>query len=88
MANHKITAGQLKDEPMQDFIKFLVFLDLGPSRTLSEAYNKYYEYNASHEVSPVWQRLMEKYRWAERVSEYEKVQSSRQKETETAKSKH
>lgn len=78
MANNKVAAKQLKDEPMQDFIKFLVFLDLGSTRTLSAAFKKYYEYDTSREVSALWQLLAEKYHWTARVSEYEKMQPSHQ----------
>ena len=73
MAQTKIVVDQLENESMQDFIKFLVFLELGSTRTLNLAYTKYYEYNAAHAVSVTWQALAEKYRWVARASEYEKL---------------
>ena len=78
MAQTKIVVDQLENESMQDFIKFLVFLELGATRTLSLAYKKYYEYDTSHEASQAWHTMAEKYRWTSRVTAYEELQSSKQ----------
>ena len=70
MAEQQPMAEQLKDEPTQDYIKFLVFVSLGKQRSLDKAYQQYYE--TTNEVSEAWRVLADKYRWAERASEHDK----------------
>jgi fructoselysine-6-P-deglycase FrlB-like protein len=71
MTQRKPMAEQLENEPTQDYIKFLVFLGMGSSRSLNKAYKQYYE--TTNEVSEAWRTLAGKYRWAERASEHDKV---------------
>jgi hypothetical protein len=70
MAQPKPTVEQLKDEPAQDYIKFLVFLRMGTNRSIDQAYKQYYETNKG--VSQLWQTLAKQYSWEERVTEYDK----------------
>lgn len=70
MAATKPMAAQLKDEPTQDYIKFLVFVGMGPDRTLDKAFQQYYE--TANQVSDAWRVLAEKYRWVERALEHDK----------------
>ncbi len=70
MAEQRPMAEQLKDEPTQDYIKFLVFVSLGKQRSLDKAYQQYYE--TTNEVSQAWRVLADKYRWVERASEHDK----------------
>lgn len=70
MKQHKVVMGQLENESMQDYVKFLVFLRLGSSRSLDKAYQQYYE--STNEVSSTWRALAVQYRWSERASEYDK----------------
>jgi hypothetical protein len=67
-------AKQLDNEPTQDYIKFLVFLGMGTTRSLNKAYQQYYE--TTNEVPARWQRLAEQYRWTERASEHDQVNAS------------
>ena len=71
MAQHKIPVIQLPSESMQDYVKFLVFLEMGATRNLNQAYKKYYESN--NEVTPVWHVLADKNRWVDRASEHDKA---------------
>jgi len=87
MVQTKIVAEKLDNEPMQDFIKFLVFLEMGSTRTLSLAYKKYYEYDMAHEVSAPWLALAEKNRWVARVTEYEAQQAASKPDSAPAKPK-
>jgi hypothetical protein len=66
MQQPKVQTKQLDNEPMQDYIKFLVFLNLGATRTLNQAYQKYYE--TANEVSSAWQGLATKYSWTDRAA--------------------
>jgi hypothetical protein len=61
---------QLETESKQDFIKFLVFVGLGSTRTLNKAYRQFYE--TSNNVSQTWRILADKYQWAERAADYDK----------------
>ena len=70
MVEQKAVAEQLKDEPTQDYIKFLVFASMGTHRSLNKAFQQYYE--TANEVSDTWRALADKYRWVERASEHDK----------------
>lgn len=70
MAQSKATVEQLKNEPTQDYVKFLVFLRMGSARSMDQAFKQYYE--TSKGVTKGWYTLAEQYSWAERISEYEK----------------
>ncbi len=70
MAEQQPMAEQLKDEPTQDYIKFLVFVSLGKQRSLDKAYQQYYE--TTNGASEAWRVLADKYRWVERASEHDK----------------
>ncbi len=71
MPQQKPMVEQLADEPTTDFIKFLVFVGMGSNRTLNKAYRQFYE--TTNEVSQTWRNLADKYRWAERASDYDKL---------------
>jgi hypothetical protein len=70
MADQKPMAIQLKDEPTQDYIKFLVFVSMGAHRSLNKAFQQYYE--TGNQVSDTWRALADKYRWTERATEHDK----------------
>ncbi len=74
MAEQKPVAEQLKDEPTQDYIKFLVFVSLGRQRSLDKAYQQYYE--TTNGVSEAWRVLADKYRWVERASAHDKARDN------------
>ncbi len=71
MTQQKRLAEQLEGEPTQDYIKFLVFVGMGSSRTLNKAYRQFYE--TTNEVSQAWRTLADKYRWTERALDYDKA---------------
>ena len=71
MAQVKIVAEQLKSESMNDYVKFLVFLQIGSNRSLDEAYKRYYETN--EQVSERWQTLSKDNRWVDRAVQYDKA---------------
>jgi hypothetical protein len=75
MTEQRPLAEQLKGEPTQDYIKFLVFVSMGTQRSLNKAYKQYYE--TTHEVSEAWRVLADKYRWEERASAHDKGHESR-----------
>jgi hypothetical protein len=70
MPQPKATMEQLKNESTQDYVKFLVFLRMGSSRSMDQAFKQYYE--TSKAVTQGWYTLAEQYSWAERVLEYDK----------------
>jgi fructoselysine-6-P-deglycase FrlB-like protein len=61
---------QLENESKQDYIKFLVFVAMGSTRTLNKAYRQFYE--TTHDVSQAWRTLADKYQWVERAADYDK----------------
>lgn len=63
------TVKQLEGEHTQDYIKFLVYMRMGSTRSLERAYQTYYE--TKDKVSNLWQTLSTKYRWDERAAEYD-----------------
>ncbi|HLY24913.1 MAG TPA: hypothetical protein VKQ72_01145 [Aggregatilineales bacterium] len=71
MAKKKALAEQLKNEPMQDYIKFLVFAEMGSGRSLSKAFRQYYE--SKDDPSKMWIGLSEQYRWGERAAKYDET---------------
>jgi len=70
MTRRKALADQLKNEPMQDYIKFLVYIEAG-NRNLDKAYRQYYE--TQDEASEVWHKLAVQYRWDERAAQYDEL---------------
>jgi len=64
-------AVQLENENMQDYVKFLVFLKMGSGRSLSKAFQQYYE--TSGEVSSTWQTLADKNQWVDRAAQYDQA---------------
>lgn len=74
MQQPKAQTKQLDNESMQDYIKFLVFLNLGAVRTLDMAYQKYYD-SVSH-VTAVWQGLATKYNWSDRAAKFDQVKTA------------
>ena len=70
MTQLKTPVEQLADEPTQDYIKFLVFVGMGTSRSLDKAYRQYYE--TTNDVSELWRKLADKFRWIDRASDYDK----------------
>ena len=74
MIRQKALAEQLKNEPMQDYIKFLVYVDVG-SRNLDKAYRQYYE--TQDEASEVWHKLSAEYRWDERAAKFDEINTPR-----------
>ena len=70
MAQRKTMVEQLENEPTQDYIKFIVFTEIGSSRTMNKAFKQFYE--TTGEVSQAWLKLAEKYHWEERASNYDK----------------
>ncbi len=70
MTQQKPLAEQLAGEPTPDYIKFLVFVGMGSNRSLDKAYRQFYE--TTNGVSQAWRTLADKYRWAERASDYDK----------------
>jgi hypothetical protein len=71
MAQPKLTVEQLANETMQDYIKFNVFVKLGSNRTLSKAFEAFYE--TTNQVSQLWRDLAVKNNWDARASEYDKA---------------
>lgn len=71
MTQQKIVAAQLQNESMNDYVKFLVFLQMGSGRTLNQAYKRYYE--TTDEVSQRWHTLADENRWTDRALEYDKA---------------
>ena len=69
MKQHKAVVGQLENESIQDYVKFLVFLQLGSSRSLDKAFQKYYD--STDGVSKTWRTLAVQYQWVQRASEYD-----------------
>lgn len=70
MIQSKAVMSQLANEPMQDYIKFLIFLRMGTNRSISKAFKQYYE--TTTDVSKAWYTLAEQYAWDARVAEYDK----------------
>jgi hypothetical protein len=70
MTQQKPVVEQLENEPKQDYIKFLVFVGMGSNRSLSKVYRQFYE--TTNDVSQAWRDLADKFRWAERASDYDK----------------
>ena len=71
MKQQKALVGQLENEPMQDYVKFLVFLRLGSGRSLDRAFKQYYETN--NDVSKTWRALAEQYQWTKRASAHDEA---------------
>jgi hypothetical protein len=70
MTQLKVAVEQLADETTQDYIKFLVFVGMGTTRSLNKAFKQFYE--TTSDVSERWRKLADQYHWSERASDYDK----------------
>lgn len=61
--------GQLDNESMSDYIKYLAYRGQGAKRDLNASYKQFYE--TSKDATPAWFALAEQNHWQERALNYD-----------------